>query len=105
MLVMWFRLPFAVNMILSVPSIILCILSLIIIIKSLLVSFFVQLWQELCELISKNPDKVIILTSYSQTPRKGHPLRYRHLIISDSCFSLSLSLHLMFKVRKILCFE
>ena len=103
---MWFRLPFAVNMILSVPRIILCILfSVIIIIKSLLVSFFVQLWQELCELISKNPDKVIILTSYSQTPRKGHPLRYRHLIISDSCFSLSLSLYLMFKVRKILCFE
>ena len=102
---MWFRLPFAVNMILSVPSIVLCILSVIIIIKSLLVSFFVQLWQELCELISKNPDKVIILTSYSQTPRKGHPLRYRHLIISDSCFSLSLSLHLMFNVRKILCFE
>ena len=102
---MWFRLPFAVNMILSVPSIILCILSVIIIIKSLLVSFFVQLWQELCELISKNPDKVIILTSYSQTPRKGRPLRYRHLIISDSCFSLSLSLYLMFKVRKILCCE
>ena len=56
------RLPFAVNMILSVSTIIYTVCILSIIIKSLLVSFFVQLWQELCELISKNPDKVIIVT-------------------------------------------
>lgn len=62
MLVKWCRLPFVVIMILSVSGIMYTVCILSIIIKSLLVSVFVQLWQELCELISKNPDKVIILT-------------------------------------------